>query len=278
MKTLKFFSEKLISSRLSKMILTSLVFLTLSCVKDPFDTNSGATPESDAVNVICEDSQNTLQEIIDDMSKPHEGKAHGVPIGYDWYSQPVLHNLLPPQSYFYMTNWGQFYEDAAGNEANNTRVEMRNLYTFYLSKTDGQWHQLQIGERIDGALYNELQQPESKKASDKMPEGQGISATAGGGYCFHFWSNARGRITPSDVQGIFTTCEARLIVSNSSLPDDRMNARYLLNVGADYWQNEDSGSNASIGIGRFKYVKTGWRSYNFTTLSENSIRKTPSPF
>ena len=229
------------------------------------------------ISVISSDQPNSLQTIIDDMTFINEDYPHGVPAGYDWYSRGVVHSKLPPAGFFYMSNWGQFYETKSGNKSTNSRVQMRNVNSFYLSKTDGLWHQLQIGEKIDGAWFNELQEPKSKTHSDMITDSQGINATAGNGYCYHYWSKERGSIVPVDILGIYTTCEARLIIGDLALPDDRVNARYVLNMGADYWQNQYTGDNESIGMGRFKYVKTGWRSFNFTTLAENDLRANPPP-
>lgn len=240
-------------------------------------SNTGGN--NNAINVVSADKPNSIDEIINDMKLSHEGIPHGVPISYDWYSNPVVHNALPFASFSSptITNWGQFYEDSYGNLASNTRVQIRSIKTYYLSRQSNQWSELQIVSPIDGAWYPENFVGSSVTANNRN-EVEGISATAGNGYCFHFWKRDRSAINSSDIAGVFITIEARLIENNSNLPDDRASARYLLSAGADYWSdNSPSATNSSIGTGRFKYVRTGWQHFNFTTVSESNLRSNPPP-
>jgi hypothetical protein len=93
----------------------------------------------------------------------------------------------------------------------------------------------------------------------------------GDGFNFHFWSSAdRGTIDPNDIAGVFTSVQARLIVGNSTLSDDRDRARYLLSTGADYWLNKTAQwdnfkTNGDVGISRFKYVTKDWQTFNMIT-------------
>ena len=243
----------------------------LSCSPD---TTNFIEPQID-----LPDEPNSVDIIISDMQESHEGIPHGVPISYDWHSYPVIHHALPPIGFHVITNWGQFYEEEQGNLATNTRVQIRNIKTYYLSISSNTWIQLQADcLQIDGNWFPEDFQGPWIPA-DIQNEEEGISSTAGNGYCFHFWNRDRAEIDPDDIAGIFVTVEAKLIIADSELPDDRLNARYVLNTGADYWTLIINGTNqgGDIGMGRFKYVRTGWRSYNFITLSEEEILNNPPP-
>ena len=229
------------------------------------------------------DEANSVSIVINDMQNSHEGIPHGVPTSYDWQSSPVIHHALPPEGFNAITNWGQFYEEKHGNPSTNTRVQIRNLKTYYLSISSGNWEQLQAEcPYIDGKWFPENFQG-SPIQSDNQDEEEGISATAGygesEGYCYHFWKRDRAEIIKGDIAGIFTTLEARLIVANPDLPDDRKEARYVINVGADYWTSLTYGTcqGGDVGMGRFKYVRTGWRSYNFITLNKNEVLNNPPP-
>jgi hypothetical protein len=84
------------------------------------------------------------------------------------------------------------------------------------------------------------------------------------------------------VAGIFTTVQARLVIDNPQQVDDTSQARYLLSMGGDYWLNltakwDNWKTNGDIGIGKFKYVTTGWRAFNMTTLSPEQITQNPPP-
>ena len=76
--------------------------------------------------------------------------------------------------------------------------------------------------------------------------------------------------------GSFITVQARTI------GNDAPNAKYLLNVGGDWWLNTTAGwdnfkTNSGIGGGRCKAVKPEWQSFNMTTLSPDEIRTNPPP-
>ncbi len=110
----------------------------------------------------------------------------------------------------------------------------------------------------------------------------GISVKVGGGYNFHFFPDTRVLISPNDIGGIFVTTQARLILDDPSRRDDRSKARYLLNLGADYWIDlftdfDNFTTNVEVAQGGFRYVTTGWHWFNMTTLSEAALRQNPPP-
>ena len=234
----------------------------------------------------AESVPNTVQTLVDDMTLPHESRPHGVPDSYDWSQEPRIGMGNDPGKFRALIAWGQLYEAAEGNRAKNTRVQMRDLKTYVLSKADGKWRMVQNSEEVEGAAYVEDFVDDISRPSDLRPESSGgISVTAGGGYNFHFWPRAnpsRVSIEPSDIGGVFTTLRARLIVADSSQPDDRNSARYLLSVGADYWLSPEAQwdqfkTNGEVGIGRFRYVGKAWQSFNMTSLSADQLRRSPPP-
>ncbi len=182
-----------------------------------------------------------------------------------------------------MMAWGQLYEAATGNPATNTRVQIRNIRAYMLSKRDGQWYLLQSSTRVEGAAFREDFAGNVNKAADIRYEPDGsISVKAGQGYNFHFWTPSRASIDPNNVAGIFTTVQARLVTDNPQQADDRFQARYLLGMGGDYWLSvtakwDNWKTNGDIGIGKFKYVTTSWQAFNMTTLSADQIRQNPPP-
>lgn len=242
---------------------------------------------ADAPHTMTNDIPNSVDIIIRDMTLPHEGLPHGVPKSYDWAKGPVSHTESVPERFHAMVAWGQVYEDICGNPAQNTRVQIRDIRSYMLSKQDNQWHLLQSSLRVEGAAYVESFVPPISKPADIRDESDGsISVKAGGGYNFHFFTPTRAVINPNDVAGIFTTVQAKLVVDDLSLPDDRSRARYLLNMGGDLWRNttvdfDKEENNPDIGMGRFKYVTTGWQSFNMLYmeggLDENLLRENPPP-
>lgn len=227
---------------------------------------------------------NSVATIIRDMQPPQDAAPHGVPKHYSWANGPEIGMGNDPKNFKAMMTWGQLYEAEQGNPATNTRVQLKNIKAYVLSKQDSAWRLVQSSLGVEGAAYREDFAFDANKQADVRPESDGsISAKAGGGYNFHFWATGgRSTIDPADVGGIFTTVEARLIVDDAKSPDDRAQARYLLNTGGDYWLDLTTGwdnfkTNGGIGTGRFKYVTTEWQSFNMTTLSAEQINQNPPP-
>lgn len=230
-------------------------------------------------------SQTTLDEIIGDMTLPHEGLPHGVPAGYNWQAKPRIGAKEPNPGWTAAIAWGQVYEWAGGNPATNTRIHIKDLAMYYLSKKDNKWHLLQSAVRVSGANYVEdFVGDVNKPANIRVETGGSISTTCGGGFNFHFWPNT-GRITipVNDVAGCFVTVKARLVVNDTSKPDDRDKAKYLMSVGGDWWQSltapwDNFKTNADIGIGRFRFITSEWKSFNMYSVPADTIRKNPPPF
>jgi hypothetical protein len=273
-----------------KFLLASLLLNLLLCACQPQPTATLVLTESPSpTEAIMPTSTpiptlNTLETIAEDMSLPHEAPPHGVPGSFDWAKGPRLGMGNEPGEFRAVTAWGQVYEAAQGNPAVNTRVQIRNIRTYILSRQDGLWHLVQSSTGAEGAAYVEDFAGDVNKPPETRREEDGsLSVKAGGGYNFHFWpTSGRAAIDPGDIAGVFTTVQARLIVDDPSLPDDRSQARYLLSMGADYWlslsaQWDEWKTNGDVGIGRFKVVTSGWRAVNMTTLDLEALLQNPPP-
>ncbi|GEM_PF-5024082 len=224
---------------------------------------------------------NTLQTVIDDMILPGQGFPHGVNPYWDWYDEAVVDQVTPLPQHHAFTSWGVLYEETRGNPATNTRVLIRNMRASYFSNADHAWHPLQNDDSgIYGKWYREDMYADSSFVSDAvfLPDGS-VSARPGNGRCFHFWPQDRASIDGLPIDGIFVTCEAKLILDQPT-PDDRLNSRYIISLGADYWTGVTGGNNSGgvVGCGRFKYVTTDWQNFNFCTLSQAEMEAYPPPF
>jgi hypothetical protein len=219
-----------------------------------------------------------------DMLGPNEAAPHGVPLTFEWAHGPVVIMGNDPQGWRAITSWGAVYVPASGNPASNTRVNIRDMQTYYLQKSSGKWLLLQNTSTPTGAAYREDFSGDLNKPADIRLEPDGtISATAGEGFNFHFYPRSRALIDPSDLGGIVVVLQARLIVGDPSKPDDRRTARYLCGSGADYYPDLTGGwpGNASfnpgVAVGKLKFVKPQWRSFAMTTLSESQLQRNPPP-
>lgn len=231
----------------------------------------------------AQETLNSLETILYDMTGQHEGSPSGVPASYDWAKGPRMGMGNDPGAFRALMAWGQVYEDAEGNPATNTRVQLRNMKAYVLSKKDGAWRVVQESVSVDGAAYREDFVADVNKPADVRAEAEGVSVKLEPNYNFHYWpTSGRTEIDPTDIAGIFTTMQARLIVDDENKPDDRDKARYLLSMGADYWldlttQWDQFKTNGDVAIGKFKYVTPEWQAFNMTSLSEEELRKNPPP-
>ena len=230
-------------------------------------------------------AQTNLEEVIDDMYEAHEGRPHGVPEEWDWAVYPRFGAEVPPEDWTAAIAWGQLYEWLEGNPATNTRVQIRDLEIYYLSNVDLEWHVLQKNVLVEGAAYVEDFAGDINKPADIRQESDGsISVTAGEGYNFHFWpKQGRTEFPANEIKGIFSTVRARLILDDQDGVDDREIARYVMGVGGDWWESMDAvwdnwTTNADMGIGRFRFVRSEWKSFNMISIPEDSVRKYPPPF
>jgi hypothetical protein len=228
-------------------------------------------------------ASNSIETVVDDMKLCHEAIPHGVPTTFNWQQCPRKGG--DPANMRAIIPWGQVYETVAGNPATNTRVQLRDLKVYYLSKKRKRWLYVTGATLVAGAAYREDFAGDASISPDIRTEPDGtVSVKAGGGYNFHFWpSTGRSTISASDIVGVFATCQARLILHDPAQPDDRASAQYILSVGADYWKNLTTGwcadwtCNYDAGIGRFRFVQNDWQAFNMHSLSESAIRSNPPP-
>ncbi len=246
---------------------------------------AGCSNDSDQADGVDDESviENTLETVISDMQGSHEARPHGVSGDAGWSSGPRVGMGNDPGNWRAMIAWGQVYEPVGKNPATNTRVQIRNIEAYYLSKADNKWHQWQALKVVEGAAYLESFADDTNQPADLRTEPDStISVIAGDGYNFHFWTPYRTEIDPDDIKGVFTTVQARLIVDDPKQPDDRDQARFMLSVGGDYWKTMDAEwdywtTNGDIGIGKFRFVTTDWQSFNMHTLTPAALRENPPP-
>jgi hypothetical protein len=223
-------------------------------------------------------------QVFSDMTGQNEAFPHGVPSSWDFAQGPVITMGNNSQGWKAIEAWGVLYVPTSGNPATNTRVNIRNMQTYFLSKSTGKWLVLQNTSDPDGADYFEDFSGDSNFPADVRTEPDGsISAKTSAGYVFHFYPSDRATINPSDIGGIVTTLEARLIVDNPAKADDRSIAKFLVGSGADYYPALTGSwpGNATfdpgVGNGKLKFVDSAWRSFSMTTCTLAQLKSSPPP-
>lgn len=236
----------------------------------------------------------TLQDIYNDMFADHEGKPHGVPSHYNWYIKPCYKELYFPTNVYSkfndqphqwdaMTVWGQVYEAEEGTKSKNTRVEIKDMYFYYLSTKDNRWHLLQKDIAPKGGFFVEDFVGDVNRAPNTRLEADGgISVIPGEGFNYHFYPE-RVPVVPQNIKAVFGTVKIKLILDNPEKEDDRASARFVGNMGCDVWYNMSASwdnflTNGDSGISRFRYITNEWQTFTMhSALPDVDLYQCPSP-
>jgi hypothetical protein len=258
----------------------------------------------------------TVDEIVADMQLPNDVPLAGVPTGPGWTRGPGYVTMGNDPRGTRTPSWWtpsnqRFKSDAywnvvipwlvifdgVGNEAANTRVEMKGLALHVKSKATRQWKLVQSTSQIGGELYPKHLQGEDTVRPDRRESTEATSVKPpGGNLLFHGWGSKRAFDAP-DLGAIVVAVKARLIVDDPGKPDDRARAKYLIHVGGDYYPDAATNVNAfapsnynpGIGVSRAKLVTSEWRSFSFASIdvgvqdpggaaiSEAELRAEPPP-
>jgi hypothetical protein len=226
-------------------------------------------------------SVDVAAQIYADMGT-NEAHPHGVPSSYDFYTGAFIGvgNSIAPNTA--LEWWGGLYVGPSGNPASNSLVNVRHCALYTLS-TGGAWttHAFTFSD-ISSDFYSEDWVTDyGTSVSMRLETDGSFSFRTISGKVAHFYAPyPRVGITPSAIAGVVAYCEARLILENSGGTDDRGSAAFLLDCGADPYLTTTSGGAENInpvGLGRFKYVGTNWRSFAMTSCTLAQLQANPPP-
>jgi hypothetical protein len=244
--------------------------------------------QADATDAPPSVASSLTAQIAGDMAGVNEGHPHGVPDYWDFYSHPSISDgnhadtSCKGQPCKAIDYWGTIYVDANGSSSSNTRVNVRNCQVFWLNTGTNKWTQWGPDIAPEGIEdYPEKFDGPTTKTNKRIEPDKSMSVLPVVGKTSHFYGPyPRIPIDPANFGGVVSSCEMRLILDNASAPDDRRMARFLGNVGGDFYpQVEGPGilNNRGIAGGKYKYIKPDWRSFAMTTLSEKQLRQNPPP-
>ena len=170
--------------------------------------------------------------------------------------------------------------DGVGHAATNTRVHFRNVKAFYKSKRTGQWVSWGSSPGVSGyatpkiGLFGGTVREDKRVNSDGSVE---VKPPTDPNLAWHgWWSRGRVPIDAADIDAVFVTVQARLVVDNPSLPDDRDAARLLFHVGADYYIDTNTNwtvPQPGVGVSRAKRVTNEWQAFSLATFSNVGIQE-----
>jgi hypothetical protein len=261
----------------------------------PMVAVAGNAPGPQATGVV-----NSVETIIADMERRNDFVLKGYEsFKTGWYVGPGNNGMGNNPSFSNSPTWSIFYKnpnyagkvakaalpwvvifDGVDHAATNVAVEIRNARSYIKSRASGKWL-LQGGPAYTTGNYygkpstglpmiDEVCLRRSATSSTiKVPEHRG--------YFWHgWWSTGRIAIDPNDIAAMFVTVQARLVVADSSRPDDRARAQVGLQVGADYYvdtkYNYREDYAPAVGISRTKRITNDWQAFNFTTFSDVGVQ------
>jgi hypothetical protein len=154
--------------------------------------------------------------------------------------------------------------EARGNRARNSRVQIRNLRLFILSNRTRKWLQVDHRLRPYVALWKYpfvAAGPACGRVAQLERDG-GLSLVPDYPFFIHGWGDARS-IDASDVGATFIAMDFRLIIDDPRRKDDRNVARYVVDVGADYYPDQTLRWSLDyapgVGNGRMLLARRQWR-------------------
>ncbi|KPM33153.1 Hypothetical protein I595_55 [Croceitalea dokdonensis DOKDO 023] len=232
-----------------------------------------------------EEVPDALQLLMNDMQLDHQGIPKGVPDSYDWYQGPRIgYGNFPPDGWTAFLPWGQVYLEKNTILEDEAWFQVKNLQAWYLSKRTGKWIKWVKTSNISGANYSEdFKDDVNVPAQIFTTLNNGITATLKEGYNFHFWdNNGRTTIDPSDINAIWVSLEARMVLDSSGEQNTTAPPKVMMGVGADYWKDtiapwSNFETNGDVMIGRFRFLTNDWQSYHAHTLTFEQFTTTPPP-
>ncbi|MEI7443460.1 MAG: hypothetical protein WCK28_01090 [Burkholderiales bacterium] len=243
---------------------------------------------------------NSIDTIVADMSLENDSRPDGIPkflwatgprpaavlMGADprgskmqqwWLDMPAVEARYKSSALWTAyVQWFLIFE-GVGNAGDNVRVEVRNPRTYYLSRKTGTW--TAIGGLQPGSHWFQAWKRDLTWANDSVdlrrnPDGSvGVRVPPGSPNVMHgIWQQGKLDIANivEDMEALFVTVQARLVVDDPARPDDRARANLLMHVGGDYYPDMKATAANSFppgaGVSRLKRITPHWQSFNFATL------------
>jgi hypothetical protein len=216
----------------------------------------------------------TMAEVVAGMTTTPQAEAIAINAPYDWQKRSYVIQDAPrgdaipswwsgerPTFCYGFQSWYQVFE-AQGNAATNTRVQVSNLRSYFLLASTNKWVMVQ---QSASPYTEQYKYPFAYVGgASTRAESTGISVRPVYPQFQHGYPSKKYAIpNPSDVKAVFTAMDVRLVVADSSKPDDRSKAVYSINVGADFYPDASRmwnlGYAPGVGQGRMIRPTTEWR-------------------
>lgn len=184
--------------------------------------------------------------------------------------------------------WSTIYLQDGKNPVSNTGIEFQNMKIWAYTESVG-WKLLEHANP-KGSFYDEnfsndahtsfisnyINYGEEKRTRIKLdystkgynyhPFGSQIDLVAAG------FLNADGTVKNGETLYILSEMDIRLCVWDSALPSDMDDAKYVANIGADWWREiglgwtPDWNSNKDVCVGQFRTITKDWKRLYMTNV------------
>lgn len=241
----------------------------------PQDSTSPDSPEPDAASSAGIPG-NIVDTMVSDMSEMNDHPLKGVNSIYGFSRGPgyVLMGTNSHGSNFLLPWFVQF--EGEGNAASNTRIQIRNLSVFVLSRSTGAWTNVSDADSFEGfqcdqsGNYYDCPHPVQIQVHDA----DGVSSLPEPGLNLHAWWGSRRPVSQGDLAAVVVALQARLVSDPNAGEDDRAKAKYLIHVGADYYPSDAPSDNIPpVGVSRAKLVTNDWQTFTLSTLNDAGFQE-----
>lgn len=248
---------------------------------------------------------NTVDTIVNDMKlrndftlRGYEGYSSGWYVGPGYVMMGNIANLSNSPSYWKSSNPGRYPRvanailpwivlfDGTQNAASNFRVQMRDFRLYIKRRSTNAWYLAgQSGAGgISGFYSPKAGLVGSSGNEDRITNSDGsvsVKLPSNTNLAWHGWST-KYAIDPNDIAAVHFTVQARLVVDNTSLADDRGSSQVGLQVGGDYYPDVNSAwvdgngqtfTVPSVATSRTKKITNNWQAFSATTFSDVGVQE-----
>lgn len=193
--------------------------------------------------------------------------------------RPGADNGLKPVAWKAIGPWATIYTQDQCEQTNNTGIEFENMKIYGYSKRKG-WKLIEHANPV-GSFYDEnFTNDSSKDFSNNMFNFKDIKRTkillnkATKGFNYHPFGvqNDLEAMDFLDVEYILSTMNIHLIDWDPSKKSDINDAKYVANIGADWWSYKgatwlpDWSANRDVCVGQFRTITKEWKTLYMTSV------------
>ena len=217
-------------------------------------------------------------ELYSPKSSVYSGYHEAIPNcseSNDWkYApRPGADNGKKPASWKALGIWATIYQQDSHELSKNTGIEFKNMKLYGYSKRLG-WRLIEHANPT-GSFYDENFTNDSSKnftsnffnsKDTKTSKVKLDTKTKGFNYHPFGEQNDLTEIDMLDIEYVFSRMDIRLVTWDTTLPSDIDDAKYVANIGADWWVEkgsywkEDWSSNRDVCVGQFRTITEDWKS------------------